>query len=446
MVGGTLGLFAMLVGRIRGRPEIGLPVAAWSGLLLSSLMVAGRYLEGAEAKAFLDTKGIQIPKARLVERVGHIDWDDFALVGAGVGMLIAARRPGQMSKFSRYGGAACIGFCAADMACALAPWPANAEAKVELIRQLAIKKQYENEVWATSPFEGRRRRARQDTQAVPPHSAGPTGPTGPTSIQQLLRQGADSTNNTPQSPLASQFDEEQAVRELDETDPRPHLSELRDGVRVFRPETNYRWSPGKDGESELTEHIEELKKRRADLSREAELLFHQIAKREALFYDTIPNSVEKTERRASLEIMGDLHINVWIEIGMVDWMLQNSNKNLLQLKAMKEKTHWVPPPPRNAETIKPAYTLQLLKALEGLNRDHLDAISETSEILQKDPADHVGRTMTDPRTDMPTDNPKELLEYMAGIVAKATEEEQLKAKALAEISAEAKQQMDAASR
>lgn len=59
-------------------------------------------------------------------------------------------------------------------------------------------------------------------------------------------------------------------------------------------------------------------------------------------------------------------------------MIADSTKNLLQLKAElgKEKSHWIPPLPENADKIKPKLTRKFVAEMSDENRDTLAALKE----------------------------------------------------------------------
>lgn len=73
-------------------PSVGLPVATHTTAGMYLLSAAADNIELRKTSSFLETQGIQVPRRRLVERVGHVDMDDFCNVGAVAALIVAARR------------------------------------------------------------------------------------------------------------------------------------------------------------------------------------------------------------------------------------------------------------------------------------------------------------------------------------------------------------------
>lgn len=446
------GLVGAGAGKVfRNRPGFGLTVAAYTGLGLGMTALLGDYVKEKQGRAYLATKNIKVPERKFVERIGNIDLDNYTLVGGGVGVLVAAlgRKPWTVTGFSRFLGSFYFGASGGMVAGMVALSPIKA--KEQVARQRAIAARFDDEKKSLQLSTFGKGREQPQTSAV-------AAQVGMSSIQQLLQQGTGSHQSVshlqqglPQAgPHAQGFSTSHVNREdaheLDVSDPRPHLSESWDGERVFRPETNYKWTPGSEGPKVLVDHINDLKKRRKRLAQEAELVWYEIAVREGKYYET-PNDVDaKTERRIGLEIMNEIHLNIWLEIGIVDWMIADSKKNLLQAEAWKTKTQWYPAPPPESEATKPTHTLRLLAELDMINKEHLGVVGDTAHLLQQESPDPQAQNMIDPRTGLPPTDAKELLQYMSGLVEKAQREEELKAKAIEEITKEAEQQMESANR
>lgn len=311
-VGASVGLYGVAVGAFfKGRPTLGLTAAAYTMALAGCGYAYVDYVQGETAKQFLDTKGIKVPKRKLVDRLGSFDQDNVILLGALAGIAVASRRirPQHMSRFSWYGGAACFGTMGSSMALALVPWPARKAAQEQAMKNAMIAQQYQGELIAAI-----------DPEAKTPWPSMSSPMAWPTS-----NQGGQVTINRADHDLSSVEDSDpvelpnriRGYSKLDVDDPRPHLSEIQDdGERVFKPATNYDWAPKSYEEAQLclNEHIQYLKKRREGFSQEAELIWHTIATREAEHYHTS----WKAEQRIALETMNEIHVNIWLQISYLD--------------------------------------------------------------------------------------------------------------------------------
>jgi len=341
-VGASVGLYGVAVGAfLKERPTMGLTAAAYTMVLAGCGYAALNYVEGNTARRFLETKGIEVPKRRIVERLGSFDQDNVLLLGALVGIAVAGRRirPQHLSRFSWYGGAACFGTLGSTMVLKVAPWPARREAAEQGLKNAMIAQQYQGEVIAAVDPEMKDRWWPQMNR----QSSTPNGPSAPpASIQggqetdqragplraalaQILGPSGFGDGDISEAEALSALETAQSDQ-LDEDDPQPHLSNIEDGERVFKPVTNYKWSPRshEDAQRCLNEHIEHLKKRREEISKEAELLWHTVATKEAEYYETKNDTPLKAEQRAALEIMNEIHINIWLQASMVDCKLNQT--------------------------------------------------------------------------------------------------------------------------
>jgi hypothetical protein len=118
---------------------------------------------------------------------------------------------------------------------------------------------------------------------------------------------------------------------------RPHTCVIVDGKIQYAPgNRDYFWEPASpaEGLETLQDHIDELKAERARLHREAEFLYYEIAARESQ-YATRDKSLDgeaSRKRRKALELLNSLHHNQWVEISVMDWLITDSQKMVLQLK------------------------------------------------------------------------------------------------------------------
>jgi len=288
------------------------------------------------------------------------------------------------------------------------------------------------------------RQGGQSNSALGPQSSEQTAPSNDQSAESLLAQFAQLTGQSSGNSYSNtgELPPDLQAEKIDEEDPKPHLSSIEDGERVFKPATNYKWTPGSNGLQSLNEHIEHLKKRREEISKEAELFWHTVATKEAEYYETKNNTLLKDERRAALEIMNEVHLNIWLQASILDCklhqtstgfmtltdigMIADSNKNLLQMKAMSEKSHWIPPFPTSAANSKPKLTGKLLAELSDANQETLMMLRETPPV---DPTN--SRLMaTDWRTGQPSKDPEAVYKDMTETMEKALLEVENRQKAL----------------
>lgn len=311
-------------------------------------------------KPYLESKGIKIPRRKLVERVTEIDADNWILLGMGLGTAAAGlmRRPWHIHGWNRFMGYASYGGLA-GLAGALLSDPegyTNALDKAERNRAISMAYQADmQQFWAS-------RRTADDVQKNMPQPQ-----VGMTPLEKLLQQAG--------SPRVEgqEFGKVEAVWEgdvghdsiLDREDPQPHYSFMRDGERIYLPSTNYEWQPGPEGVKQVEDHINVLKAQRAQLAREAELLWHQLAVKEAEYFDTPVSTESRKEQEDFVSMLSHIHFNIWNDVSALDWTIADSNKILLQMKAMEKRAHWTPPAPANEAKIAPRQTYRLLQGLEA---------------------------------------------------------------------------------
>ena len=397
-IGGYIGVFAAGLGAlIRGRPEIGLTFAAYTAIARSGLCAFENYFDGKTAREFLASKSIQVPRRKFVERIWEFDHDNVYAIGALTGILLATsrRRIWSVGAFSRYGGAACFGAMGSNIVLSVVPWRGYENAVVKLEEQQILASEWDRDV---EDFIDERIVAGSKTKTASTPSI--------TSFQGLPRQMPAGFSPWNQSqnlgPIGGYTEDgtpdpnvQHDVEGPDEEDPQPHLSRMENGQRVFIPLTNYRWEPGPDGVDKLKAHIETLQERRAQVSKEAELFWHRIAVKEAQFYEIKDDPDAKERSRVGLQSMNEVHVNLWTTIGLLDWLIADSNKNILQIKA---GLNWIPPEPSNAQHIKAQVTTLMLRELLRRQSEEEESIRQTREEIKASFREGVPVTETDPVT------------------------------------------------
>lgn len=389
--GGTAGLlFAAVATLFRRSPQASLKVAAWGTLLIAGVAVpAEQFVGRAWAKPYLESKGIAVPRQKLVERTFHLDEDSFIVAGGIAGLLLARSiaKPWQVTGWKRAVGAFSMGAFLGDLANYGYHWRQITPCAQINARNKVLRNQYTEDVkqFSRNSITGKYSVSLESSgQIGGPDAAENKQPGGTTSMQQLLANLQKSAEENMEKIAAAD------ATKLDDTDPQPHHSELRDGERVFRPDTNYTWQGTL---ADLDSHIKTLRERREHLKQEAELLWHKLAVREAEYHSSAATTDEtaKEDARIALEVMNHLHINAYLEISQHDWMIADSQKKQLQLKTLEQskQSPWIPAAPPNSDRLVPKHTLLLLEELERDNLvgiEELEIIKANTQVALDDPA------------------------------------------------------------
>jgi hypothetical protein len=143
---------------------------------------------------------------------------------------------------------------------------------------------------------------------------------------------------------------------------RPHACVIADGKVQYLGNRDYFWQPASpvEGLETLQDHIEEIKDQRSKLHRQAEFLFHEIAAREIQYErrdKTVDNEVSRKERKA-LELLSSMHFNLWSDISVMDWLITDSQKMILQ---MKSNGTWLPEKTGNPTARVPGSLLEKIR-------------------------------------------------------------------------------------
>ena len=382
IAGGTFGLgWSTLAILFRRAPQTGLKAAAYATTAAAIVGLSAEQLVGKlYARPYLESKGITVPRQKLVTRTLHLDEDSFILAGGIAGILFArtVAKPWQVTGWKRIVGAFSMGAFCGDLTNYAYHWRQIRPSAEKVEQQKAMRAMYAEEM---KQYRKNNVAAKYSiTLEAGSGSDGDGGSSGKpgqgTSMQQLLKDLQKQAEENLEK--LAQTD----AHKIDGEDPQPHYSELRDGERVFRPDTNYGWTGTSDA---LDVHINLLRERREKLKQEAELLWHNMAVKEAQYHATPNKNSDPDETRMTLEVMNHLHINAYLEISQLDWMISSSQKRKLQLDKTKP---WVPPPPPNAGSLKPKHTLLLLDELERDNKNNLDelqALKTHTQMVLQDP-------------------------------------------------------------
>ena len=444
-IGGFVGLpFLALAPFLKSRTKLGFTVAAWSGLLGTTWSVITEIPRRKAAKIFLENNGILVPKSEFFRRTTSFTFDDFLIGGAAAGVILASvKRPTHVTKkIPRFGGAACFGSLGGMLlGAAYVDTLELNDALKEFARRKANAERYTDEVKQgvkaalstarvehpeSSPLASNSAQSLEKTLAG--QNAGDnvdedlfrrlqeqiallTGPTA--TYRQTDTDDRQSTGGTPGSTSSTDSGNGSwsMGEDLDVLDPQPHRSHISgDGERTFIPARNYNWRPKATDPAELERHLEHVSNRRRSSSREAELLWHQIAIREAELFKTPMDDPKRPELDAKLDQLNEVHTMLWGDIVSYQWMVSNCEKIRLQLEAEKNGSQWIPPPPENSDNIVPELTLKALKSLEESAEEAVEQLKMLTVLIQQavDNAPHVepgSKPYIDPATGNPTDDP-----------------------------------------
>ncbi|KAF2835549.1 hypothetical protein M501DRAFT_988841 [Patellaria atrata CBS 101060] len=355
LIGTVGGLFRLLVSRQVG-PSLTTAgtCTLWATITQVGLNTGQRWVE----QPMLDALKIKPRRRSWIELNDQVELDDYIVVGACGGMAMAfLRRKHRPMNFTRYLGAAAMGgFFAFHVGfyrmsdTAGSAWRTFMETQGQATQfKVKLRKKYFAEA--------------QERKAA----AG-----SPTPLEQLfsMLKGSDKDTSQPGVPshgTVAVFEELQEYGQQSQPGAAPHVYIIDENEkRKWVPTTDYHWEPRspQEGLQELQGHIVELTDLRKQLVEETEYLWIELARREQIFYREKDESIRRGQRK-ELELLGSMHFNLWAEISLLDWMIADSRKNMLQLQPAKEgkKWGWMPQVPKHIESgqYKPLRTYQTLQ-------------------------------------------------------------------------------------
>jgi hypothetical protein len=362
---------------------IGVSTVALVGILGAN-EAAGEQIWKADIHAILKQDNVLIPRRKLYERTTQWCEDDFAALGAAVGLTssLLFRRsrlwPNATIKFGwrrAIGGISCgwsAGFLVHRL-CYFQQVQAATERANEELQE--AEKLWEQRLMKPGPAMIYRRLETLEgqLQKTKDSSAGMQFPLpfhGDTSDaegdQMLLKHAV-----IPQAPGT-----------------RPHNCFIVNGKPEYSATRDYRWQPDSpaEGVETLQDHIEDLQARRAKLRRQAEFLFYEVADRERQFHHrdkSVDNEKSRLQRKA-LELLSSTHSNLWVTISMYNWLIDDSQKMLLQLQS---NGAWLPEKTGEPTAHTPNGLLEQIrehKKTAELKLEQLESVSETVIVSAED--------------------------------------------------------------
>jgi hypothetical protein len=161
---------------------------------------------------------------------------------------------------------------------------------------------------------------------------------------------------------------------------RPHNSFVVNGKPEYSATRDYRWQPNSpaEGIETLQDHIEDLKVRRAKLRRQAEFLFYEVADRERQYgqRDKFIDSERSRLQRKALELLSSTHSNLWVTISMYNWLIDDSQKMLLQLQT---NGAWLPEKTGDPTAHTPDGLLEQIREHKKTSEMKLEQLENVSE-------------------------------------------------------------------
>ncbi|KAI5208968.1 hypothetical protein E4T39_01139 [Aureobasidium subglaciale] len=403
--GGAGAVAAGLALLTRRPPAQGLKIASWSTLIFGVTTVGlERYAGHLIARPYLESKGVEIPKSKIIDRPFEIDADNYILAGGliGIGFAATVRKPWNIAGWQRWLGAFSCGSFAGATFNQIYHFNTSSTLAETIARQQAQRM-----MWREDVKRFIENKAIQDSGLNAEDAKQP----GMTTMADMLKNVGGAQNAMVKEMHAAAALAAQAAQEedVDEQDPQPHFSEMREGERVFFPEPNYKWQPGSDAVQQIESHIQKLKERRSRLTEEASMLFYELASKQNDLYLTDKEDFEREQRRVDAELMGHLHTQTYLEISRLDWCIADSQKTRLQLKALENGQQWLPQKPENQS--KPQHARRLLDDFEHENeiaRAEMDMLAQQAVDALRDPGlgaidMTTGKVVEDPHSQIKKD-------------------------------------------
>lgn len=389
IIGGAFGSIALFGSLLtRRKPALGIQVAALTTTAFSFLATTQRLGTAKAHKEYLKAQGIEAPNPQLVERWRYLDQENIILAGGLAGILLRLGRvsPGGLlarwtrSEVPHVGmttevvGSFSFGSLVGVAGLQFLPLPGTHEALLEVWKDRQIAAQYQEEL----------RRYEQKYSFMPGNLLNkilgrnedtPTDQPSPSprpTLSSLFSAGFASPSEAMPHPL----DGPQVFSsDIDSDDPKPHHSELIHGKRLFIPSRNHEYVPA--SVRDLESHLTELRTQRDSILPEAELIWHKMAVLEGQHLPlkndpgTATEAFEDMRVRALLRLLNNTHTYLWSQISDIDWMIADTNKQILQLRAKEDggKT-WEPGLSREAKEVVPRNAVEFLAVGMAQQRMH----------------------------------------------------------------------------
>jgi len=288
---------------------------------------------------------IPIPRRKLFEPTVEFTQDDYSLLGAVVGLTMAfatarisRRLPSRSGAPLHFGwrrafGGAGVGFAVGDL-----PFAFTNSYQIEQARaQRAEDVEKAQKIYTHKMGKPPTRTVYSDKS---------------TSEKRRTQTSAASSGHYPipfhTAPLPSPAHHDESIQSVaiipQPLGSRPHTCIKLNGKEHFLANRDYFWKPANTAEAieTLQDHIQELNETRTGLARQAEFLWYEIADREHKYSTTMEQDIDSEplrKQRKALELLSSMHGNLWGDISVVDWLIADSKKQILQFKS---NGTWIP--------------------------------------------------------------------------------------------------------
>ncbi|KAK4540825.1 hypothetical protein LTR36_008902 [Oleoguttula mirabilis] len=368
---GLVGALPLAVGVIFRLPKaraFAFEVSAYSLLGLVLAGVAEKEKVDGHIRAFLGAQGIEAPGGtKWVDRLGHPDFDDALILGGMTGVFVAsqARQPWSVSGWKRLLGAAAFGITTAKFGVSIGVLLAMGEEG----RKTNLKRLQEEMGWHVTINKTivalQEQKLRMAGISVPSVAGVVASP-----LVAPMRQDLSAQPTGPQNTGRDKIGGDH-ISWPNETN-EPHLTRRVEGesAPVRYAASNYTWSvPADHAVPALETHITELRQRRRELAQEAEILWHWLAKKEADFFNLSSNGSADTDltiaARRYVELLGQVHTQIWLDASKCDWMIADARKRIEQLQSSRSTAEhtvtWVPSLSASAGPVKLEMSMRRLK-------------------------------------------------------------------------------------
>lgn len=284
---------------------------------------------------YLEIQGIKVPSTwKLVEgRPNGFDNDEYVLAGGLLGILAAARR-GRFSTtnaFSLYFGSFVYGGFAGvllNLARGRAYWNEDHSAEMRLKR--AQSSSYTVDI------------AQKLGLPLPAAQALQHGFMLQTSLNNgILGSAGDvDSGSAMHSPMIPSQIVDAGPPDMDEKEPRPHLSAMENGRRVFQPLANLDFKFDEPGQLVVREHLSYLQRQREELRLECESLMRERAKHQAAILAmskgwtaTDAGIMENIRLKCVVNVIGEVAAYLYREAGNMDWLIDDTKLLMERHKA-----------------------------------------------------------------------------------------------------------------
>lgn len=350
-------------------------LACGLGLATAAAQSHSRWRE----RSFLRIQGIEVPKGKMVDRVGFFDLDDAILSGGILALLVssARRNPSNVLGWKRYLGTFTIGGTYGLGGMLMWNSCENYKTGVDKVAQMSKRDQEvleQRKKWmpiVNSQLLQHSAESALQTIGRNKQTAGVPGVVNPNAA----RSPSGGASGSHGSGLQPQGSGPVLGTEILNGGPHTLLQHPDSPEPIPRPETNYQWTSEHEIE-DLEEHIGKLRERRQRLAQESELLWAWLSEKEAEYYNSSESKTDATNTsylQRYLKVLSASHRKTWEEVSMLDWMIADSKKRVKQRRSALDsqgQVTWRATPPDTSAVTVPSFALVAIRGFVGLSEAH----------------------------------------------------------------------------